>query len=111
MFLKIPVSIFFLNQAFEQVKRSPGTIFSSTGDIDIDKIQNSKSFKLFSSHPKKNIVDQLGKQNKTGREASKEMVEAKLTTIYGKSSLRTSNSSKSFFNLKNINSEDCMKVT
>jgi hypothetical protein len=55
-------------------------------------------------------VDQRGKQNRTDREASKEVVQAKLTSIYGKSSLRTSNGSKSFFNLKNNNSEDCIVI-
>lgn len=34
-------------------------------------------------------------------------MQAKLTSMYGKSSLRTSNGSKSFFNLKNNSSEDC----
>jgi hypothetical protein len=40
----------------------------------------------------------------------KGVVQAKLTTIYGKSSLRTSNGSKSFFNLINNNSEDCIII-
>ncbi|CAJ2663496.1 unnamed protein product [Trifolium pratense] len=101
-------------QAFEQVKRSPGPIFRSTGDIDIDKIRNSKYFQALLKPSKEKdcnqLVDQLGKQNNTGKEASKEVVQTKLTSIYGKNSLRTSNGSKSFFNLKNNNSEDCIII-
>ncbi|KAK2373071.1 hypothetical protein P8452_46230 [Trifolium repens] len=67
MFLEIFVSIFFLGQAFEQVKRSPGPIFSSIGDIDIDKIRNSKYFQALLKPSKEKdcnqLVDQLGKQN------------------------------------------------
>lgn len=45
MFLNIFVPFFFLSQAFEQVKKkSPGCVFGTTGDIDTDKIWNSKYF-------------------------------------------------------------------
>lgn len=44
MFLKIFIPIYFHSQAFEQVKRSSGPVFGTTGDIDIDKIRNSKYF-------------------------------------------------------------------
>ncbi|XP_039690861.1 ATPase family AAA domain-containing protein FIGL1 isoform X2 [Medicago truncatula] len=98
-------------RAFEQAKRSPEPVFNTTGDIDIDKIRNSKYFQALIKPSKEKdcnqLVDQLGKQNKTGKEASKEVVQAKLTSMYGKSSLRTSNGSNSFFNLKTNSSEDC----
>ncbi|CAK8533103.1 unnamed protein product [Lathyrus sativus] len=92
-------------QAFDQVKRSSGPVFSTTGDIDIDKIRNSKYFQALLKPSKEKDCNQLVDQSK---EASKEGVQAKLTSLYGKSSLRTSNGSKSFFNLKNNSSEDCM---
>jgi hypothetical protein len=59
MFLKIFVSIFFLSQAFEQVKRSPGPIFRSTGDIDIGKIQSSKYFQALLKPSKEKDCNQL----------------------------------------------------
>ncbi|KAL5080621.1 hypothetical protein RYX36_009042 [Vicia faba] len=102
------------SQAFEQVKRSPGPVFGTSGDIDIEKIQNSKYFQALLKPSKEKdcnqLVDQSRKQNKAEKEASKEGVQAKLTSLYGKSSLRTSNGSKSFFNLKNNSSEDCMII-
>ncbi|KAJ1397031.1 Vps4 oligomerization, C-terminal [Sesbania bispinosa] len=96
-------------------KEVPGCIFGTSGDIDIGKIQNSKYFQalLQQSNEKDlhQLVDQLGKQDKAGITASKEMVQAKLTSMCGKNSLRTSsNGSKSLFNLKNNSSEDCMIV-
>ncbi|XP_061348874.1 ATPase family AAA domain-containing protein FIGL1 [Gastrolobium bilobum] len=101
-------------QAFEQAKKSPGCVFGTTGDIDIEKIRNSKYFRaLFKQSKEKDenqLDDQLGKQDKAGSKASKEILQAKLTSMYGKSSLKTSNGSKSFFNLKSNISEDCMIV-
>ncbi|KAL2646639.1 hypothetical protein AAZV13_05G068700 [Glycine max] len=38
------------------------------------------------------------------------MVQTKLPSMYGKRSLRTSNGSKSIFNMKNNSSEDCMSL-
>ncbi|XP_058778963.1 ATPase family AAA domain-containing protein FIGL1 [Vicia villosa] len=101
-------------QAFEQVKRSSGPVFGTTGDIDIDKIRNSKYFQALLKPSKEKdcnqLVDQLRKQNKTEKEASKVGIQAKLTSLYGKSSLSTSNGPKSVFNLKNNSSEDCMII-
>ncbi|KAG4927037.1 hypothetical protein JHK82_052819 [Glycine max] len=99
-------------QAFEQAKKSPGRIFGTTGDIDIEKIQNSKYFQALVKQSKEKDenqpVDHLGKQDKAGSKASKQMVQTKLPSMYGKSSLRTSNGPKSFLNMKNNSSEDCM---
>ncbi|KAK7271116.1 hypothetical protein RJT34_26753 [Clitoria ternatea] len=101
-------------QAFEQAKKSPGCVFGTTGDTDIEKIQNSKYFQTLVKQSKEKdenqLVDQLWKQDKAGNPISKEMVQAKLTSMCGKRSLRTSNGYKSFLNLKNNSSEDCMIV-
>ncbi|TKY46389.1 Fidgetin protein 1 [Spatholobus suberectus] len=99
-------------QAFEQAKKSPGCVFGTTRDIDIEKIRNSKYFQALVKQSKEKdehqLVDHLGKQDNAGSKASKQMVQAKLPSMYGKSSLRTSNGSKSFLNMKNNISEDCM---
>ncbi|XP_045804891.1 uncharacterized protein LOC123898078 isoform X4 [Trifolium pratense] len=74
MIEKVSSPQFHSSQAFEGVKRSPGPIFSSTGVID--KIRNSKYFQALLEPSKEKDcdqlvnVDQLGKQNKTGSEAS-----------------------------------------
>ncbi|QCD93951.1 ATPase family AAA domain-containing protein FIGL1 [Vigna unguiculata] len=98
-------------QAFEQAKKSPGYIFGTTGDIDIEKIQSSKYFRALVNQSKEKdaykLIDHLGKQDKTGSKASKQMVQTKLPSMYGKSSLWTSNCSQSSLNMKNYSSEDC----
>ncbi|KAL9276559.1 hypothetical protein ACSQ67_025888 [Phaseolus vulgaris] len=105
------VKIKWRNQAFEQAKKSPGCIFGTTGDIDIEKIRNSKYFRALVNQSKETyenkLVDHLGKQDKAGSKASKQMVQTKLSSMYGKNSLRTSNCSKSSLNMKNNSSEDC----
>ncbi|XP_027359058.1 ATPase family AAA domain-containing protein FIGL1 [Abrus precatorius] len=101
-------------QAFDHAKKSPGSVFGTTGDIDLEKIQNSKYFRALVKQSKEKVenqlVDQRGKQGKAGSKASKEMVQAKLTSMYGKGSLRTGNGSRNFLNMKNNSSEDCMIV-
>ena len=52
----------------------------------------------------------LGDQDKACGKASKEMVQAKLTSVYGKSNLSSDNATKSFSNLKDNCSEDCVVV-
>ncbi|KAI4350516.1 hypothetical protein L6164_004965 [Bauhinia variegata] len=38
--------------AFEQANKSPGCIFGTAGDFDIEKIKKSKYFKLYGNSPK-----------------------------------------------------------
>ncbi|KAF1883702.1 hypothetical protein Lal_00012619 [Lupinus albus] len=85
-------------RAFEQAKKSPGLVFGATGDIDIDKIRKSKFFQALNENVDNQLGDQQGKQHKTCDKASKERVQAKLTTIYEKSIFKTNSS------------EDCMVV-
>ncbi|KAK7260612.1 hypothetical protein RIF29_26810 [Crotalaria pallida] len=89
--------------AFEQAKKTPGCVFGTTGgDIDIEKIRNSKYFRGLVEQSKvtddNQLGDQQGKQDKACGKASKETVQAKLTTLYGKSILKYNSS------------EDCMVV-
>ncbi|XP_020206777.1 ATPase family AAA domain-containing protein FIGL1 isoform X1 [Cajanus cajan] len=107
-------------QAFEQAKKSPGCIFGTAGDIDIEKIRNSKYFRALVKESKErdenrlvrhvdnHTVDLPGKQDKAGSRALKQMVQAKLPSMYGINSSRTSNSSTSSSNITSNNSEDCM---
>jgi len=59
MFLKIIFLIYFLSRAFEQAKRSPEPVFNTTGDIDIDKIRNSKYFQALINPSKEKDCKQL----------------------------------------------------
>lgn len=59
MLLNILVPLYFLSQAFEQAKKSPGRIFGTTGDIDIEKIRNSKYFQALVKQSKEKDENQL----------------------------------------------------
>ena len=52
----------------------------------------------------------MGKQEKAGSKVSKEMVQSKLTSIYGKNALSTNTCSKSSRIWQSNSSEDCMIV-
>lgn len=54
-------SLYFLSQAFEQAKRSPGPVFCTTGDIDIEKIKNSKYFQALLKQSKEKDTNPLVK--------------------------------------------------
>ncbi|KAI4348308.1 hypothetical protein L6164_009043 [Bauhinia variegata] len=101
-------------QAFEQAKKSPGCIFGIAGGFDIEKIKKSKYFQalLKQSNVKAEIQlgNELQKEDKSGSKVPKETTQAKLTSMYGKSTFRTNNGSKSSLNFKNNNYEDCMIV-
>ncbi|MED6121101.1 Fidgetin-like protein 1 [Stylosanthes scabra] len=100
--------------AFEQAKKPQGRVFSTSGEIDIDKIRKSKYFRALLAQPdeidEKQLGEQIEKQDKACEKASKEMVQAKLTLVYGKSALRNDNATKSFLNLKDNGSEECVVV-
>lgn len=94
-------------QAFEQAKKPPGCIFGKTGDVDIGKIKKSKYFQALLKESKEK-GDHLEKQDKEGSKIPKELLQTKLTSMRGKSTLRAESSSK--LSLKHNRSEDCMIV-
>ncbi|KAJ7974798.1 Katanin p60 atpase-containing subunit a1 [Quillaja saponaria] len=99
-------------RAFEQAKKAPGSTFG--GDIDIEKIKQSKYFQALLKQSEGTADNQLGDQlwrlDKTGNKGSKVMTQTKLPSLYGNNTLRANNGSKSFLNSKINNSEDCMIV-
>ncbi|KAJ4974059.1 hypothetical protein NE237_007233 [Protea cynaroides] len=116
-------------QAFEQAKRDPGCVFVKKGDIDVEKVKNSKYFRVFLQKPKMHCspgsihLDTLqscssgeGHSFQAGRmdrqidelnwKASKIMTQAKLTSIYGNKAKANNSSCKFLPNSKSNSSEE-----
>ncbi|KAL5860685.1 hypothetical protein ACOSQ4_001981 [Xanthoceras sorbifolium] len=102
-------------RAFEQAGRAPGRIFSMKGDIDIEKIKQSKHFQALSQQYYDKAANELGgrldKQGKFFYKASKNMTQAKLASLYGDNITKVnSGSNRSGMKYKSTSSEDCMIV-
>ncbi|KAK2992883.1 hypothetical protein RJ640_028125 [Escallonia rubra] len=101
-------------QAFEQAGRDPGRVFSKQGDIDIEKIKQSKCFcALFQKckgGPLDDPGDHIDRQEKLSCKTSKVLTQAKLTSLYGNNSRTNNGSKKSSINSKGSSSEDCIVV-
>ncbi|KAH7577198.1 hypothetical protein JRO89_XS01G0219600 [Xanthoceras sorbifolium] len=102
-------------RAFEQAGRAPGRIFSMKGDIDIEKIKQSKHFQALSQQYYDKAANELGgrldKQGKFFYKASKNMTQAKLASLYGDNITKVnSGSNRSAMKYKSTSSEDCMIV-
>ncbi|KAA8530104.1 hypothetical protein F0562_004813 [Nyssa sinensis] len=100
-------------QAFEQAGRDPGCVFGKRGDIDIDKIKQSKYFQALLHQSKgrtlNELGDQLDRQDKSDCKASKVLIQAKLSSLYGNNISRANvNSCKSYLNYRSNSSEDCV---
>ncbi|KAL6960424.1 Fidgetin-like protein 1 [Sarracenia purpurea var. burkii] len=100
-------------QAFEQAGRDPGCVFGKNGNMDIEKIRQSKYFQILFQQSKGRTSneqgDQLDKPDEFGCKTSKVLTQAKLTSMFGNSISRVNNSlpCKSFLNSKSNISEDC----
>lgn len=97
-------------QAFEQAGRVPGRVFGMRGDIDIEKIKQSKYFRALLQQSKEGaaneLVDQLGRQDQSSFKASKVLTQSKLIALYG----NDKSSYKSSMHSKSNSSEDCVIV-
>ncbi|KAL6325206.1 hypothetical protein AAG906_023051 [Vitis piasezkii] len=97
-------------QAFEQAGRVPGRVFGMRGDIDIEKIKQSKYFRALLQQSKggaaNELVDQLGRQDQLSFKASKVLTQSKLISLYG----NDKSSYKSSMHSKSSSSEDCVIV-
>lgn len=97
-------------QAFEQAGRVPGRVFGMRGDIDIEKIKQSKYFRALLQQSKggaaNELVDQLGRQDQLSFKASKVLTQSKLISLYG----NDKSSYKSSMHSKSNSSEDCVIV-
>ncbi|KAH7845980.1 hypothetical protein Vadar_008300 [Vaccinium darrowii] len=100
-------------QAFEQAGRDPGCVFGKRGNMDFEKIRQSKYFQTLFQQSKGRDSNEMGNPfdwpDKIGSKTSKVLVQAKLTYMYGNSisTGNTSPPSKSSLNSKSNCSEDC----
>ncbi|KDP46288.1 hypothetical protein JCGZ_10128 [Jatropha curcas] len=102
-------------RAFEQAGRAPGHVFDSKGDIDIEKVKQSKHFRAllqqYNIRPLHGMGDQLDRKDKLSCKTSKVMTQAKLTSLYGNNIMKANiGSHKSSLNSKSNTSDDCMIV-
>ncbi|KAG5527045.1 hypothetical protein RHGRI_028089 [Rhododendron griersonianum] len=99
--------------AFEQAGRDHGRVFGKSGNMDFEKIRQSKYFQTLFQQSRGRDSNELGdpfdRPDKIGSKTSKVLVQAKLTSIYGNSISHANNSppSKSSLNSKSNSSEDC----
>ncbi|PIN09789.1 AAA+-type ATPase [Handroanthus impetiginosus] len=92
-------------QAFEQAGKDPSCVFKKRGDIDIEKVKHSKYFQALVGQSCERTTHGLGKQldKQDNLKASKTLIQAKLTSLYG-------NGSKERSSVKDKISEDCVAV-
>ncbi|KAK6135111.1 hypothetical protein DH2020_031174 [Rehmannia glutinosa] len=94
-------------QAFAQAGKDPGCIFRKRGDIDMQKIKESKYFQAYFQQSTERTTHGLGKQldDQDNLKTSKTLIQAKLTSLYGSGSKENN---RSF--LKDKISEDCVVI-
>ncbi|KAL3630829.1 Fidgetin-like protein 1 [Castilleja foliolosa] len=94
-------------QAFVQAGQDPGCIFRKRGDIDMQKIKESKHFCALFQQSSERTTRGLGKKldKQDNLKTSKTLVQSKLTSLYGNGSKETNRS----FMKDNI-SEDCVVI-
>ncbi|XP_071915175.1 ATPase family AAA domain-containing protein FIGL1 [Coffea arabica] len=96
-------------QVFQQAGREPSSVFTKGGDINIEKIMQSKYFRALRLQSKGSAVNGLGDQadsvQKSSCKPSKPLMQTKLTYMYGNLSKAKSSS----FAPQN-SSEDCVLV-
>ncbi|KAJ6776949.1 AAA DOMAIN-CONTAINING [Salix koriyanagi] len=100
--------------AFEQAGRAPGQVFSRKGDIDIEKIKQSKYFgallQKYNIKLSNKLDDRKDRQEKLSCSASKVMPQANLASLYGNNTSKVNNGfHKSLLNPKSYISEDHMR--
>ncbi|CAL8142788.1 unnamed protein product [Prunus armeniaca] len=103
-------------KAFEQAKKAPECVFGTNGDIDIEKIKQSKYFQAL-LHQSNNgrvvndLGDQLERQDKLTSKLSKPLAQTKLTSLYKNNFMMESNGkSKSSWGSRSNSSDDCTIV-
>ncbi|KAL5717617.1 Fidgetin-like protein 1 [Ranunculus cassubicifolius] len=112
----------------QQARRERGDVFLKKGEIDIEKVKQSKYFKVLVHKLKGRTVDAAGscsgvgqnlaqagqfdRQNeRLGCKSSKTMTQAKLTSLYGSKLFKSSNSLfKNMANSKSSSSEECTVI-
>ncbi|KAG7985905.1 hypothetical protein I3843_03G051100 [Carya illinoinensis] len=98
-------------RAFDQAKSTPGSVFRTIEEIDIEKIKQSKYFRALLRHSNGKAVNELGdhveRHNKLSSTASKFMTQANSKSYM----MRASNGLyKNFLSSKSNNPDDCLIV-
>ncbi|KAI3520681.1 hypothetical protein L1887_10131 [Cichorium endivia] len=97
-------------QAFEQAGRDPGFAFRKQGDINIEKIKQSKYFKSLLQHSKGNTLhedDELEKKEDISGKTSKIILHGKSTTFSGGISRTNNNMHNNSVNSGANSFKDC----
>ncbi|KAL5581367.1 hypothetical protein UlMin_013809 [Ulmus minor] len=101
-------------KAFEQAKKAQGRVFGTRGDIDMEKIKQSKYFRALVQQPNQMAVDesghQLEKQETLSSRASKIKMQAKLTSLRNNITRENNGTSKNYFASGSNTNEDCIIV-
>lgn len=100
-------------QAFELAKTAPGPIFGSKGEFDVEKIKQSKHFHFHLSQPNGKGVKEMGERldaRKLIPKASKPMMQARLTSLYGNSMVKPDNQRRPSVGNQESTSEECVIV-
>ncbi|XP_002509525.2 ATPase family AAA domain-containing protein FIGL1 isoform X1 [Ricinus communis] len=102
-------------RAFEQAGRAPGCVFSRKGDIDIERVKQSKYLRgllqQYDIRPLSGMGDQLDIKKKSSCKMSKVITQARLTSLYGSNFTKGNpGSHKSSLTSKDNISDDCTIV-
>lgn len=101
-------------QAFELAKAAPGPIFGSRGDFDVEKIKQSKHFHFHHSQSNGKGVKEMEERldaRKLIPKASKPMMQARLTSLYGNSMVKPDNQRRtSVSNQDSTTPDECVIV-
>ncbi|KAH0852327.1 hypothetical protein HID58_090857 [Brassica napus] len=100
-------------QAFELAKTAPGPIFGSKGEFDVEKIKQSKHFHFHHSHSNRKGIKEMEERldaRKLIPKASKPMMQARLTSLYGNSMVKPDNQRRPSVSNQESTSEECVIV-
>ncbi|CAH2045256.1 unnamed protein product [Thlaspi arvense] len=101
-------------QAFELAKTAPGPIFGSKGEFDVEKIKQSKHFHFHLSQSNGKGVKEMVEDRLDTRmfipKASKPLMQARLTSLYGNSMGKPDNPRRTSVNNQGSASDECAIV-
>ncbi|VVB14216.1 unnamed protein product [Arabis nemorensis] len=100
-------------KAFELAKTAPGPIFGSKGEFYVEKIKQSKHFCALLHQSNGKGVKEMEERLDTHKQipkASKSVVQARLTSLYGNSMARPDNLRKTSTNNQDSASDECVVV-
>ncbi|CAH8388432.1 unnamed protein product [Eruca vesicaria subsp. sativa] len=100
-------------RAFELAKTTPGPIFGSRGEFDVEKIKQSKHFHFSLSQSNGKGVKEMEERldaRKFIPKASKPMMQARLTSLYGNSVVKPDNQRRASVSNQDSVPDECVIV-